>query len=148
MNTGTTVLLVGGALIAFNLLNKAGTAKALVFFPDQVKGTLDPASNPILNVRLSVQNPTSQGFTIRAITANLYANTSLVGNVSSFQQVTIKPLSTSYIDLVIKVSMLGVATDLYNAITGGFSFSQKVLLAGSANVDGLNIPLNIFYKIG
>jgi hypothetical protein len=41
-----------------------------------------------------------------------------------------------------------LATDLYNAITGGFSFSQKVLLAGSANVDGLNIPVNIFYKIG
>lgn len=146
MNKATAFLAAGGALLALTAFNKKISADALNFYPDRVGAELEGVT-PIINLRLGIQNPAPQGFTLKSFVGNLYANGYTIGNVSSFEQVLIAPHNVSYINLKIRVSLVGMAADLYNSIVNKTGATQEVKLVGNTDVDGILLPVSISYKI-
>ena len=70
-----------------------------------------------------------------------------IGNVSDFEAVTVAANSETPIDITIRLQLIGLVSDLMNAILYG-NFQQQISLVALANVDNLQVPINFDYTIG
>lgn len=100
-----------------------------------------------MTIGLGVQNTSNQSFTIRSLAGNLYANNYYIGNVSSFTLRTIAPNSQQVIFITARLQLIGIVNDILNAFENR-NFAQTIEIKAMANVDNLQIPININYKIG
>ncbi len=148
MTTAKGAILVGaGALLLF-ALKKTYSATALNFYPSQILSADLDNTTPIIRVRVAIQNPTTDSFIMRSFVANLYANNSLIGNTYSYFEKQIAPLATTFVDISLRLSLIGIATDLYQAIVNHTGFSQQIKLMAHVLVDKILIPATLEYKIG
>jgi hypothetical protein len=143
----TPLLLGVGAYALITLLQKKADATKLVFTVAGVDASADGIT-PILNVKLGIENASDSKYLIKSIVGNLSANGSNIGNVATYQEIYINPRSSSYYVLPIRLSLIGIALDIYNYLSGSGSLSQELVFAGSANVDGYIASINLKYKIG
>lgn len=149
MSSLKTGLLIGGALLAYNALTKGAALAQLNFYPGKVTGIKFDGSTPVLSFILTVQNTSNQNIVLRSIAGNLFANGYLIGNVASFIPVNIGPNSQTNLFLTVRLSLIGVVTDVINALNNtGLGLHQVIELQSTANVDRYQIPVNISYKIG
>lgn len=139
------IWVIGLGLAGLYLLTRRSLAKNLVFNFSDIKfsGTV---LRPIIQVTFSVQNPTNQKATLKGVAGTLSFNGSPVSNISNFTEQTILPNQESLIMINVRPSLLGVASSVIDAIkgkriTGSFKF------VGSANVDGIVIPINQTYDL-
>jgi hypothetical protein len=141
------ILLAGAALIGYNLISKHFAAGTLNFLPGQIKSI----SFPVITVGIVIQNTSNQAYTLKSLAGNVYTNANgsiyNIGNVSNFTAQTINPNSQKTIPIDLRLSLIGVVSDIFNLITSG-NFQQDIQLKGFANVDGLQIPLVFNYKLG
>jgi LEA14-like dessication related protein len=91
-------------------------------------------------LKVGIENPTDSQFLIKGIAGNVSANGNVIGNVTNYSQANINPRSTTYYYLPVRLSIIGVATDIYNTLTGNGSLSQEIVFNGAANVDGYDVP--------
>jgi len=73
---------------------------------------------PIATFGLMIQNPSSQSFTIKSLAGNISANGFRIGSVSSFIPLTIRPNSQQIYLLNIRLSLIGVVSDIIAAFNG------------------------------
>jgi hypothetical protein len=139
------IWVIGLGLAGLYLLTRRSLAKNLVFnFSDiKFKGTV---LKPIIQVTFSVQNPTNQKAILKGVAGTLSFNGSPVSNISNFTEQTIAAKTESFINIDVRPSLLGIASSFIDAIrgkriTGSFSFD------GSANVDGIVLPINQKYDL-
>lgn len=78
---------------------------------------------------------------------NLYTNSTYVGYVSNFSAIDIPPRSESVIPVAIRLSLLGIVSQLIEGLTNG-SWTQDLELDLKTNVDNLVVPMTIKYKVG
>lgn len=142
-----TGLFVGGALLAYNAFTKANALQTLNFYPKGVSGISFEGVTPIIKLNLAIQNTSNQQMVIRSLAGNLFANGFLIGNVSSYNVLAIRPNAESIFSITVRLSLLGVVQDIIDAIKGN-GFSQEIEFQARANVDRYNIPINIKYSIG
>lgn len=147
MNVLQTSLLVGGALVAVNAFQKASAAGTLNFYPDSIKNIAFDGITPVATLGIMVQNPTGQRYQVKSLVANLTANGFNIGNVSSFTPTYIAPNSQSVYLVNVRLSLLGIVTDIINAFNGG-GVRHVITFKGFANVDNFVVPINMQYVVG
>lgn len=134
------------ALVATTLFAQKRAAGYLQFFVQGVAVAFDGIT-PVLKVNLAIQNPSNQRFVIKSLVAELTANGSTIGNVSSFQTVNVAPNSQMILPILIRLSLLAVAMDIVNLIQTRSGVSQQIKLKGAVNANDMLIPLELDYKI-
>jgi LEA14-like dessication related protein len=146
MNKTKALLLTAGAGLALFAFKKKDAADSLTFYPDRVAASMDGIT-PEIVLRLAVENPSSTGFQVDSFVGSLYTNGYLIGNASSFSVTNVAPKSVSYFTVIIRLSVISLAADVYNTIVNKTGLSQAIKLVGKANVDGVLVPISIDYKI-
>lgn len=139
--------LVAAGVIAYSLFRKASGLGTLNFYPGTVRNIQFVKGSPIMTVGLQVQNTSNQEFILKSIAGNLFLDNYLVGNLANFAAIEIPANGQAIIPLEIKLSLIG----LVNKIISAFSeknYKVDVELDATANVDNIQIPININYKIG
>lgn len=142
------IFLVGVAgFLAYSLLRKGAAATDLLFFPDGIKGFYFKNGSPIVRFGMRVQNTSNQNFTINSFACNVTSNGTTIGNASFFGAQGIAANSQTVLVIEIQLFALSIVQEIINAIsTKNFQFPLQ--LTGTANVDGLVIPVNLNYTAG
>lgn len=100
-----------------------------------------------MTLGLVVQNTSNQGFTMHSMAGELYANKYLIGNVSQFEPYQVNANSETVIDIKVRLSLIGIVTDIINAIKNK-TFTHTLQLDSTANIDNLQVPVQLEYKFG
>jgi len=144
----TQILLLGGlGILAYSLIRKATAAGNLVFYPKGIRGLKFEGATPIIELGLGVGNASNQDFTINAMAGNLYTNDTYIGYVSNYNAITIPPRSEAVIPIKIRLSLIGIVSQLVEGISNG-TWTQNLDLQLQANVDNLVQNVGIKYKVG
>ena len=96
--------------------------------------------SPVINVKMLVQNPTNQKIVIKSIVGTLSVGGKFLANISSFGDQTITANSESTLSITARPSAIGVFNTLRQLITQPIP-GKQIVFSGSANVDGVNIPV-------
>lgn len=147
MNTGKTILFGGAAVLLYSLFAKATAGRNLVFYPKGIHSIDFENGSPVLNVKLGVGNTTNHNFSIYSIAGDVYTNNTYIGYISNFSTVNIPARSESLIPIKIKLSLIGIVSQLVDGLTQG-TWTQKIELDMKANVDNLVVPVVIKYQVG
>jgi len=103
---------------------------------------------PILDIYIGVQNPTGGTFTIQSAVGKVYANDNYLGDLSSFTLTTVKPNQQIFFVASLRMSLVGLAQEVYNAISEGLStVSFTLKFNGTVNVNGVPVPVALMYRI-
>jgi hypothetical protein len=102
---------------------------------------------PVLTLNLLIQNPSNSTFLVKAVSGNLYSKGELIGNVSNFTQITVGPASQVEYPLYIRLSLLGVVTDIVKLFSGG-GLQQQIEFKGVVNANDTTFPIDFKYVIG
>lgn len=103
---------------------------------------------PVIDIYIGVQNPTRGTFRIESFTGNVYANTTLLGNMSSFTLTNVGSNSQTYFIATLRLSLVGVVQEIFNKIQGGVSsINYTMKIDGTINVNGFPVPVLLSYKI-
>ena len=145
MTAGKTVLIGAAAFLLYSFLRKGKALGNLVFHPHSLKDIKFEGITPVMTLGLAVQNTSNQSFTLNSIAGELYANNYLIGNIASFSAQTISPNSEKVIFIKARLSLLGIVTDMINAIKNG-TWTQTLELESTANIDNLQVPVDLKYK--
>jgi LEA14-like dessication related protein len=129
---------VGGAAALYFLARYSFSQKA-IFLLRSVKpsGTI---LQPTVTVEIAVQNPTNQRITLKSISGSVFVNDKYLANVSSFGDQVITGNSESIVKVTARPSGVGVFQSIRQLLTQPIGTIQ-VRFSGSANVDGINIPI-------
>ncbi len=143
----TAIGIGAGALFLWNFIAKTTALSTLNIFPGSIKNIHFDGVTPVMTMGLVAQNVSNQQIVINSVVANLYANSTLVGNLATFTPQTILPSSqmTFYID--IRLFPLSLVNDIIRSFQLG-NFSQALALKGSMNADRYVLPIDMNFKIG
>jgi hypothetical protein len=135
----TTPLLIGAAgFLAWYFWTRANALKSLLFVPRGLG-----VQGGGISLLLGVQNITSAALQLNGFAGSLNINGSPVGNVTDFQPQLIAPGETQ-INLLIIPNVFGIAAGVLNEINGNEgSGNIQASLSGTANINGIPLPVNI-----
>lgn len=106
--------------------------------------------NKKLQLNIAAQNPTSSTIKLNSLAGEVFANNKLVSNVSSFTPITI-PGNTETVLSFTVVPNVGGVINLVSSVIKSLVRKEKiglsVRLEGTANVDGMALPLNLTYNV-
>lgn len=142
-----TGLLIGGALVAYNAFAKGSALKTLNFYPKKVDAIRMDGITPVITFSLAIQNTSNQTMVVNSLAGNLYANSFLIGNVSSYVPVRVKANGETILQLTVRLSLLGIVQDIIRAFNGN-GFQQQLEFDARANIDRYQVPIKISYKVG
>lgn len=147
MQARNAVLLTVAGVLAYSLIRKGAAGKDLLFSADGIKGFYWRNLSPVVRFGLRVQNTSNQSFTINSFACDVSTNGTSIGNASFFGAQVIPANSQMVLLVDVQLMALGITEEIIRAIeTKNFSF--PVLVRGTANVDGLVIPVMLNYKAG
>jgi len=146
LHTLAKTALAAGAIIALTAFSKAKAAGTLNFYPEGVRSITLDGITPIISLGLVIQNPSSSSFQVKSLVGNLSANGFIIGNVSTYQAVTVRANSQSVLVLNVRLSILGIVGDIIKAFNGE-GVQQIMTFKAWANVDNYSAPITISYKI-
>lgn len=134
----TLLFLVGGAA-ALYFLARFQFSKKANFILQSVKpgGTL---FQPLVNIKILVQNPTNQRVVIKSIVGSVFVDDKFLAYVSSFGEQVIQGNAESVLNLTARPGALGVFNTLKQLVTQPIGNIQ-VRFSGTANIDGVNVPI-------
>lgn len=146
MNAKPLVFAAAGYLL-YRAANKAWGATRLNYFLQRPSVRMD-GWTPVVYLPVAVQNVSSASYTLRGFTGTLYANGYEVSNISNFQLVVIKPHAQTTVTIDARLHLISIAWDLFNILSGSGGLSQEITLTGTANVEGVPIPIGpLKYKL-
>ena len=138
------------APIAYLLLKGGSTlynASRLNFYVSKIVPRLQGIT-PVLDIYIGVQNPTGGTFTIQSAVGKVYANENYLGDLSSFTLTTVKPNQQTFFVASLRMSLVGLAQEVYNAISQGLStVTFNLKFNGTVNVNGVPVPIALMYRI-
>ena len=117
------------------------------FFPGGVDSIHFDGATPVITITLIAHNTSNQQMTINSLDGNISANGTYIGNASSFIPQTILPNSQSTVKVDIRLGIFNIVNDIIRAFQFG-NFQQVITFEGSANVDNIQVPLNMNYTVG
>jgi hypothetical protein len=95
-------------------------------------------------IRLGISNPTNAQIIINSILGSLFFNNNEVAVVNSFSRLLISPNATTTLNLTMKPTLYGIFQSLKNVISKDLAKTYKVKFVGTANANGLNLPLEFY----
>lgn len=147
MTATSIAFIAAGAYVAYkSVIQPASAAGTLNFYPANAKSLRFDGLTPVITIGIAIQNPSNQTYTIKSLVGNIYANGYLIGNVSSFFQMAIKPTGETVYPITVRLSLIGIVQDIIAAFNGG-GIQQEVELQANANVNNFIFPVKIKYHI-
>jgi LEA14-like dessication related protein len=142
------VLLVGGGLLIWYLQKKeqASATDALQFIISDIKGG-GSFFQPELNITILAQNPTDTTIPIKSMAGEVFVNNEKVGNVSNFQPFDIAANREVPFTIKCRPSIVGIFTTIMDIIDGTAGIAASVKIAGTINVDGTIVPMQLTQNI-
>lgn len=134
----TLIWIVGGAAALYFLARFQFSKKANFIFQSVKPG--GTVLQPLVNIKMLVQNPTNQRVVIKSIVGSVYVDEKFLAYVSSFGDQVIEGNAESVLNLTARPGALGVFQTLKQLVTQPIG-SIQVRFSGSANVDGVNVPI-------
>jgi hypothetical protein len=131
--------IVGGVAVWYILSKTMLAKKANLVLKDVRPG--GKILSPEINLDIAVQNPSNQQATLKSVTGNLYINDKFVANFTSFGDQIIAPRAESVITIKAKPGLVGAYNTIKTLLTER-NGSLTASFNGSANVDGILIPIN------
>lgn len=147
MKASTAIFTGAGLLVAYSLFRKSQAAGDLFYYPDKVYSFKFENLTPVMVIGLRVQNTSNQYFRLLSFAANVTSNGYLVGNAFSFTPQQIAPNSEQIVLVTLRLFPISLVNDLIRAFTTN-NFTQEIKVTGQMNVDNLQVPVNLNYKIG
>jgi hypothetical protein len=99
-------------------------------------------------VRMGILNPTNSQITISSILGSLFLNNNEVATVETFSRLLVSPNAKTSLNLTMKPTLYGIFTSLKSIFSKKDSKelfkTYKVKFVGTANANGVNIPLEFF----
>lgn len=135
------IWIAAAAAAIYFIIRRSSFAKNLIFNFNNIK-PVGKWWQPELIITLSVQNPTNQVATIRAISGTLYLSDKAISNISSFNQQLIQPQMESLISFSVRPGVVGIANVIKEIFAGTKSKQYNFKFIGSANVDGVILPID------
>ncbi len=135
------VILIGGVILAVYLLGRrrlAGNIKVL-FRGVSFSGGL---KRPQFLLRFGIQNPTDRGAVLQSLVGQVDANGRTVADVQSFDAVQIIPNQETRVTITATPAAVGIIQTLAQFIRAKDRQPVTVAFTGTANVDGMNIPIS------
>jgi len=137
-----------GGLILYSLFRKSTALNDLIFFPKGIKSVKFQSGSPVIDLNIGVSNVSNQAFTLNAVAGELWTNQTYIGYVSSFDRVTIHPRSEATVLVRVKLSLIGLVSQLIDGLSNG-TWTQNLELDMQANIDNLQVQIPVIaYKIG
>lgn len=99
-----------------------------------------------LQIKLGLLNPTNAAITINSIVGVLNSKGNDIANVSSFEKVQVQPNNKTFINLTVQPSLIGLFTTVKQIVKNGGLKNLSLKFKGTANVNGLTLPIDITYK--
>lgn len=98
-----------------------------------------------INLILGILNPASGSIKINSVVGNLVLNGQSIASIENFTGLIVEGNAKSFLSLIMKPSGIGIinlAIDFVNAKKNKEKTSANVKFVGTANVDGIAIPIN------
>lgn len=146
MGVFESILLIGAGLGLY-IYTQQRAAGHLVFFPDNVIGFQFDNATPVFTANILIQNTSNTSFTVYSFAGNVLTDSTLVGNVSSFQPITIPANAQVDYPIMLRMSLLGVVDDIISAFKDG-NISKTLVIDGNVNANGYQVPVSLTYKLG
>jgi len=144
--TPKAILLPIAALVGISLYAQKKASGFLNSYIDSIALAFEGII-PVLRLNIAFQNPSNQQFIVRSLTGNVMANDTVIGNVSSFQTIYINPNAQAILPVYIRLSPLGIVSDLLRLIQTGAGISQTIRVKGYVNANSIVAPIDLSYKI-
>lgn len=133
--------------IGYSLLRSGVSAGQLLWYADGIQKLTFEGMTPVLQIRVRAMNTGNVRYTLNAFAADVEANDTIIGNASFFTQQIIEPRSQVILLINIRLMPLAIVNDLITAFqTKNFRF--KINVNGTANVNNLQLPVNLEYNVG
>lgn len=136
--------ILGGATVLYFLARYSFSRKA-----NFVLQSIKPGGSilsPRVLITFAVQNPTNQRITVKSVVGSVYVDDKFLANVSSYGDQTIQPNAESLFTVTARPSAVGVFQSLKQLVTQPIG-NIEIRFSGSANVDGINVPIEQANKL-
>jgi hypothetical protein len=134
---------LGLMVVGRYLFNKVNLANNLTFSLNNIN--LEPNyPTSQLYINLNIINPTNATGTVNNVDGKLFVNKNYVGFIT--QQTELKILANSTTKITYNIALNSIAV-LNNIIVAFKTKTSVVNFNGIVKVDGINLPLNIDYKV-
>ncbi len=138
------LLFAGAALIYTSTIKKA--AGNLIFVPGNITNVGLEGISPVIVATLLVQNTSNVDFTLNSLAATVTSEGTQIGNISNFTVTAIPGNTQTTVPLQLVLYPLGIVDNIIQAIYGG-SVKREIIIAGSVNANGQQVPLRLIFKI-
>lgn len=140
MKSTNFLIIAAGAAIVYMLLGKKKLAASTQFSLEKIGIDLKAKK---IKVALGANNPTGASATINSIVGALYVGGKQIAAIESFTKTTIQPNAKSIVNLDLKPTLAGIWTTIKQLVKsrGQAAGSLKASFVGTANVDGVNLPI-------
>ena len=99
-------------------------------------------NEPIINVIVNINNPTTTSVVVNNLTGNLYLDYKLIGNVDGFKPITIESGDT-LVKIPVTLDLINVLQIIQLLKKGGY----QLYFNGEIKIDLINIPLILDYNL-
>lgn len=143
-------ILIIAAGYGLYMITQKNAASNLVLYPHGVNEFFfDNENNPTFVASVLVQNTSNSTFTINSLAGNAVSGTdkTIVGNVSSFQPITIGPNQEQDFPIQIRMSPLGIVNEIIDAFTNK-NTTRVVTVDGHVNANGYTVPVSLTFSVG
>jgi LEA14-like dessication related protein len=129
-------------------MSKANAAGNLVFIPGTISDIGVGDADPYMTISVIAQNTSNTSLLLNSFAGNVYANGTLIGNVSNFSGVVVPANTQASIPMQVLLLPLGIVSDLIQAFKNK-STAQSISIQAKANVNGfqVDVPLNFMLNV-
>lgn len=145
MTTNEKLALLVAGVIGFSIWRKKTALQNVVFLPGPVVGIFMSGASPVIQVTLIAQNTSDQTLMLQSLAGNVFANSTLIGNISSFSTQYIPANSQTSILVSMRLYALGLVNDIISIFQNKNQI-QEITVEGSANVGFFQVPVPLRLK--
>jgi hypothetical protein len=131
------LLLAGAGLFAYWAYTKYRSVINLQFIPRGIQ-----AGGTGFQVQLGVQNTSNQTIQYNSFAGTLSVNGQNVANVSDFNARPIQANAETDLAFDVSPNLIGLASQVFQQVQSGYTGIQSAVLTGTANVNGVQYPVN------
>ena len=141
-------IIIAGGILAFTLVKETADATNLNWEIEDFNFNLSGGY-----IVIGVINPTSSVYTLQAVNCDILLNGNRIAMANYLGKIVIQGLAITKVKLALKLDPTGIAMDLFDeasqlvkqgadAPITQMQDKQTISVSGSANVDGLMIPVS------
>lgn len=146
---GLEALLLIAGVAGLYFWTQKNAAEHLVYIPGRILNLSLNSGSPVVTAELVIQNTSNVDFTINSIAGNVTSNDTIIGNISDFVPVVVPANAQGSLPLNLTLIPIGIVNQIISILSGNSGPTQIPLdIAGSANVNGIQVPFELNYKIG